>query len=300
VLNLVSLNVYCQWTTKVIDNGFDEPFKKAYTETKNNGWLAMEEGEYEVEISYTKPLLKTKESLTFPEIKNDKLYCLGFDELSLYEDSTLNKLKYLSKGVFYIIDSYTYKLQSGESKAFLVWNPSSNEIGWTWYKNLANTTFNSQSINSNRGVKFLSDCKNDSEYYLKLNDSIIKINNQIRIYNDSIQLVNDKIKNENKVETKIKYPLFYLQGNYFCDDYIDVDLVLLTNGIREKYTVAASKSKDSKSLYFEDEIFKNPMFVKNFKNATKISIRVNESHCEDGYYEFNMGGSTKALDFIMN
>ena len=38
----------------------------------------------------------------------------------------------------------------------------------------------------------------------------------------------------------------------------------------------------------------------DFLNATSVKLRVNESHCENNYYQFNMSGSTAAYKFISN
>lgn len=55
---------WSQWTSKTISNGFDEPFKKAYTETNNSGWLAMEVGYEESEV--LNPKDSTTEMVTLP------------------------------------------------------------------------------------------------------------------------------------------------------------------------------------------------------------------------------------------
>jgi hypothetical protein len=42
---LITNFVFAQWTHKTINSEFDGSFKKAYTETNNNGYLIMEFGE---------------------------------------------------------------------------------------------------------------------------------------------------------------------------------------------------------------------------------------------------------------
>jgi hypothetical protein len=56
ISNIVTLG---QWTYEVIDNKFDNKFKKAYTETDNNGWLMMEVGDpiFEDSVWVPKPFL---------------------------------------------------------------------------------------------------------------------------------------------------------------------------------------------------------------------------------------------------
>jgi hypothetical protein len=41
-LMLVGFNSSAQWTYQVVDNGFDEKYRIAYTETNNNGFLKLE------------------------------------------------------------------------------------------------------------------------------------------------------------------------------------------------------------------------------------------------------------------
>jgi hypothetical protein len=60
-----------------------------------------------------------------------------------------------------------------------------------------------------------------------------------------------------------------------------------------------SKSKDSQCYYFDGSIWTEE-FIADFKNASKCSIRVNQSHCQNDYYTFNMSGSTAAYNFITN
>lgn len=99
------------------------------------------------------------------------------------------------------------------------------------------------------------------------------------------------------MEEDVEQPLLYLYGTYFCDDLIEVDMVFQTPSGDKKYRLESYKSKDSKILFF-DQSLANEEFVSDFKSATRVRIRVNESHCRNEYYEFSMSGSTKALQFI--
>jgi len=66
---------------------------------------------------------------------------------------------------------------------------------------------------------------------------------------------------------------FYLGGSYFCDDMITVDVALLASEQAE--------------------------FFKDFKACSSAVIRVNESHCTSDMFKFNMSGSTKAVNFML-
>ena len=89
----------------------------------------------------------------------------------------------------------------------------------------------------------------------------------------------------------------YLQGGYFCDDNLRVDISLMVNGQWEKYSTIGTKSEDSKAVFLIDDLASSELII-NFLNATSIKLRVNETYCETEYYQFNMSGSTSAYKFI--
>lgn len=60
----LATTTWSQWSYKTISNGFDEPFKKAYTETNNSGWLSMEAGYEETEV--INPKDSTTQMITLP------------------------------------------------------------------------------------------------------------------------------------------------------------------------------------------------------------------------------------------
>lgn len=89
----------------------------------------------------------------------------------------------------------------------------------------------------------------------------------------------------------------YLQGGYFCDDNMTVDISLMVNGQWEKYSTIGTKSDDSKAVFLIDDLASSELII-HFLNATSIKLRVNETYCETEYYQFNMSGSTSAYKFI--
>ncbi len=100
-----------------------------------------------------------------------------------------------------------------------------------------------------------------------------------------------------KDSVEIKRPFLALRGSYFCDDYAIIDFVLIVNGSNKKYEFNVSKSSDSKLYYFDESIWTDE-FIKDFKSASKCSIRVNQEYCSDDYYVFNFSGSAAAYNFI--
>jgi hypothetical protein len=95
----------------------------------------------------------------------------------------------------------------------------------------------------------------------------------------------------------IRRPFFALSGTYFCDEYAVIDIVLTVKENPIKYEVNATKSSDNRMYYLSESVW-TEQFTNDFKNATKCSIRVNQSYCEKDYYFFNMKGSAAAYSFI--
>lgn len=93
---------------------------------------------------------------------------------------------------------------------------------------------------------------------------------------------------------------FYLIGGYHCEEYPKVDIALVIGELTSRYTVSGSRSGDSKAVFFLDDILDstNAVFLMEFKKCSKMVLRINESVCTDDYYEFNMSGSTRAVEFI--
>jgi len=92
--------------------------------------------------------------------------------------------------------------------------------------------------------------------------------------------------------------VFYLSNGYFCDEVISTDISYLVNGVYKRYNVNAITSKDKTALFLVVDLLSYDM-AKDFRNASSVSIRVNETHCRSDIYEFNMMNSSKALDFIV-
>lgn len=94
---------------------------------------------------------------------------------------------------------------------------------------------------------------------------------------------------------------FYVSGSYFCDDYPTVDMALKCGTESLKYTFNCAKSSDSSTIFILDNLNaeENKIFLDHFKKGASLVLRVNESHCQDEYYEFVMTSSTAAFDFML-
>jgi len=92
---------------------------------------------------------------------------------------------------------------------------------------------------------------------------------------------------------------FYISGGYYCDDYPYIDMALNVNGETKIYTFSGIKSTDSHTLFIIDDILTEyPDFLEHFKKSSSLLMRIDETHCTDNYYEFNISGSNKAVEFI--
>ena len=91
--------------------------------------------------------------------------------------------------------------------------------------------------------------------------------------------------------------VMYVTGGYICDDTPNVDLLFIVNGEKFVYNLDAFKSEDSKTLFLIDDLASS-IVIKYFLNGTKLKIRVNESNCDDDYFEFSLGNSTNAFNFM--
>ena len=91
----------------------------------------------------------------------------------------------------------------------------------------------------------------------------------------------------------------YIGGGYTCDDRLTVDASFLVKGVYVKYTFNAITSDDRKNVFFIANLLTETCLA-DFKACTSVKIRVNDEVCSSEIYEFNMSGSTSALNFMIN
>lgn len=92
--------------------------------------------------------------------------------------------------------------------------------------------------------------------------------------------------------------MFYISGTYFCEDFPKVDVVFTVNGESKKYQPIGAKSEDAKIVFITFDLMSEE-FAEDFKKASSVKIRVNETYCETDVYTFSMANSRAALDFIL-
>jgi hypothetical protein len=93
---------------------------------------------------------------------------------------------------------------------------------------------------------------------------------------------------------------FYMGGVYICDESVIVDISFLVSGEYQKYYVTGKVSENRKTLFMVDDLNSDPEFLADFKAASSIRIRVNDTTCDTEIYEFKMTGSTAAFNAIVN
>jgi hypothetical protein len=93
---------------------------------------------------------------------------------------------------------------------------------------------------------------------------------------------------------------FYMGGVYICDESVTVDVSFLVNGEYQRYYLTGNVSDNHKTLFLVDDLNSDPEFLADFKAATSIRIRVNDTTCDTEIYEFKMTGSTAAFNTVTN
>jgi hypothetical protein len=93
---------------------------------------------------------------------------------------------------------------------------------------------------------------------------------------------------------------FYMGGIYVCDESVTVDISFMVNGEYQKYYLTGNVSENRKTLFMVDDLNSDPEFLADFKAASSIRIRVNDTTCDTEIYEFKMTGSTAAFNTVTN
>lgn len=251
-----------QWTIKKVDNGFDEPYKIAYSAANNGAILKLES-------------LETEKTI-YPKIIQDT--CLTVSKLNyqvlVYDSITSNYG--LSKGYFSLFsDEY-----------FVIYDVLTN--------NTSNEKFYRVYTDNKFGVIRANDLTlNPNEIHVK----ILKYPMESNIAKSKAMELLEVNKKQQPCNMKVQEIAFYLSGGYHCDDEIPVDISFLIGNEYKKYNVQGTKSENSTVVFLVNDIMTDPMKA-DFLKASIVKLRFNESHCQSDYYEFKMTGSKAALDFI--
>ena len=256
------LVAFGQWTIKKVDNGFDEPYKIAYSALNNGAILKLES-------------LETEKTI-YPQVIQDTIL-------------TVSKLNYQ----VLVYDSITsnYSLSKGYFSLF------SDEY-FVIYDVLANSMSNEKFYRVYTDNKFGIIRANDlSLNSTEIQGKILKHPMESNIAKSKAKELLEVNKNQQPYEKKVQEIAFYLSGGYHCDDEIPVDISFLIGNEYKTYNVQGIKSENSTVVFLVDDLMTDPMKA-DFLKASIVKLRFNESHCQSDYYEFKMTGSTAALNFV--
>jgi hypothetical protein len=90
---------------------------------------------------------------------------------------------------------------------------------------------------------------------------------------------------------------FYIQGSYTCEDYPLVEIICVVGGENRKYSFVSTTSED-RTVVFISEDLENSGMLADFKNASLLKLRINETYCDSAIFSFNMSKSSSAFNFI--
>lgn len=94
--------------------------------------------------------------------------------------------------------------------------------------------------------------------------------------------------------------LFYIQNVYTCTDEPIVDVVFIfADGTKRVLQLQCVTSTDRQVVFMSPDLLAEP-FLYDFKKSVKIKLRINDINCETESFEFNMSGSTSAINFMLN
>jgi len=103
------------------------------------------------------------------------------------------------------------------------------------------------------------------------------------------------LKLENFGEGKVALILY---TGYFCTEQPFVDLTFKMDTGWSKFSGnAIMRTTDQKKIIISIDIDRN--MRDEFRKSSLLKIRVDDEHCGKGIYEFNMAGSTNAIQYVI-
>lgn len=91
-----------------------------------------------------------------------------------------------------------------------------------------------------------------------------------------------------------------ISGGYYCDEEPNVDVVLVVNGVDNKFEFEGYKGSTSDVVYLTWDMELHPEFLNAFKLASIMKVRINESSCDNAIYTYKMTSSKAAFDYVRN
>jgi hypothetical protein len=261
------LVAFGQWTFKNVDNGFDEPYKIAYTAKNNNAILKLEPVEVEVALPKIYP---QQSGMHYFETTYEHSITSG-ESIDLSSGFLRNQGRVFS-GEKLVIVGQTSLETNGTTKMYYLLFDRYKKV----YCEHEQIKFTIPTIIQS------FDLQNQKEI-----DSLTEV---AKIFVEQCTSVPQLYEKQIQIS-------FYLSGGYHCDDEIPVDISFLIGTQFQKFSVKGMKSKDSGTVFLLDDLSTSDM-KESFLKSSMVKLRFNESTCENDYYEFKMTGSKAALEFI--
>jgi hypothetical protein len=92
----------------------------------------------------------------------------------------------------------------------------------------------------------------------------------------------------------------YIKGAYFCGEKANVDISFWANNEWQRYTIECNVSLDNDIVWLIEDLAYDKAFLTHFMNSSKVRVRVNTEACDSDIYEFPMGNSARAYQFLKN
>jgi len=102
-----------------------------------------------------------------------------------------------------------------------------------------------------------------------------------------------------KLERVDTNTILFIKGGYYCDDNPEVDIVFVVNGVDKKYKKTCDKGSKNNIVFLTWSLELRPDMLADFKEASSVKIRINESYCTTEIYTFKMTGSKAAYEFMI-
>ena len=90
-----------------------------------------------------------------------------------------------------------------------------------------------------------------------------------------------------------------ISGGYYCDEEPSIDVVLVVNGVDNKFEFEGYKGSTGDVIYITWDMASEPAFLNAFKLATTMRVRINESYCTTEVYTYKMTNSKAAFDYMI-
>lgn len=101
-----------------------------------------------------------------------------------------------------------------------------------------------------------------------------------------------------KLENVDNNVVFYVQGDYFCDEEPQVRIIFKVKGKATTYEFIGDVSDDHTAIFFDWRFQTNKEAYENFKGARKMEIYVLQKKCKPRKFKFKMKDAKNAIEFI--